>query len=85
MQYLAGDVGRELQKQDAIHDVADLAHAALSGTPASVRPRPEPPSRGRIRLELLSDDGRVLAEGHAMAALTPSPLDTGTSPKAASP
>jgi hypothetical protein len=34
MQYLAGDVGRELQKQDAIHDVADLAHAPACSSPS---------------------------------------------------
>jgi AcrR family transcriptional regulator len=53
-------------------ELADAATAALSGTPASARR--QPPSlarRGRIRLELVSDDGSVLAGGEATAELVP--------------
>jgi hypothetical protein len=55
-----------------LDELAEAAYAALSGTPPSARPRREPLSRrGRIRLELLADDGRVLADGEATAELIP--------------
>jgi AcrR family transcriptional regulator len=72
--WLAGHLSAPLHSY--LDELADAACAALSGTPASARPRPEPRSRGRIRLELLADDGRVLAEGQAMAKLTTSRIDT---------
>jgi AcrR family transcriptional regulator len=50
----------------------DAAAAALTGTPI---PQREPifraPVEGRIRLQLLSDDGTVVAEGNVVAALSP--------------
>jgi AcrR family transcriptional regulator len=60
-------------------ELADAATAALSGTPASARR--DPPSlarQGRIRLELVSDDGSVIADGEAIAELQP--LRAGTAP-----
>jgi AcrR family transcriptional regulator len=60
-------------------ELADAATAALSGTPASARR--DPPSlarQGRIRLELVSDDGSVIADGEATAELQP--LRAGTAP-----
>jgi hypothetical protein len=60
-------------------ELADAATAALSGTPASARR--DPPSlarQGRIRLELVSDDGSVIADGEATAELRP--LRAGTAP-----
>ena len=55
-------------------ELADAACAALSGTPASSEPRPQPPpGRGRIRLELISEDGSVLADGEATAELRARP------------
>jgi AcrR family transcriptional regulator len=55
-------------------ELADAACAALSGAPASARRHPRSLVRqGRIRLELVSDDGSVLAGGEATAELLPVP------------
>jgi hypothetical protein len=68
--WLAGHLSAPLHS--FLDELAEAAYAALSGTPASARPRPAPLSRrGRIRLELLADDGRVLADGEATAELSP--------------
>jgi AcrR family transcriptional regulator len=68
-------------------ELADAATAALSGTPASARR--QPPSlarRGRICLELVSDDGCVLAGGEATAELVPVAAPARTAaPRAAMP
>lgn len=52
-------------------ELTDAACAALRGT--RVRPRKEPPplmnQRGRVTLELVGEDGRVIAQGHATADL----------------
>ena len=53
-------------------ELADAACAALSGTPASSRRRPQSTAaQGRIRLELVSEDGQVIAGGEATAELLP--------------
>jgi AcrR family transcriptional regulator len=68
--WLAGQLRSPLRAY--LDELADAATAALSGTPANARRRP--PSlarRGRIRLELVSDDGSVLAGGEATAELAP--------------
>jgi hypothetical protein len=68
--WLAGQLRSPLHAYS--DELADAATAALSGTPASARR--QPPSlarRGRIRLELVSDDGSVLAGGEATAELVP--------------
>ena len=53
-------------------ELADAAAAVLSGTPASSRRHPRSlASQGRIRLELVSDDGSVIANGEATAELLP--------------
>ena len=66
--WLAGHVSSPLQAH--LEELADAATAALSGAPS--RPRPKRSSlsqRGLIRLELLADDGSVLAGGQATAEL----------------
>ncbi len=51
-------------------ELADAASAALSGTPSRSRRPPRSLARqGRIRLELVSDDGSVIADGEATAEL----------------
>jgi AcrR family transcriptional regulator len=68
--WLAGHVSAPLHSY--LDDLADAACAALSGTPASARRKPASLSRrGRMRLELLADDGRVIAAGEATADLIP--------------
>jgi AcrR family transcriptional regulator len=68
--WLAGHVSSPLQAHLA--ELADAASAGLSGTPSRSRRGPGSLShRGRIRLELLADDGSVLAGGQATAELLP--------------
>ncbi|HTA32822.1 MAG TPA: TetR/AcrR family transcriptional regulator [Solirubrobacteraceae bacterium] len=68
--WLAGHLGSPLHAY--LDELADAAYAALTGTPASSRGRPRSLARhGRIRLELVSDDGSVVADGEATAELLP--------------
>lgn len=68
--WLAGHLNSPLHAY--LDELADAACAALSGTPASVTRRPRSLSRhGRVRLELLGDDGSVIADGEAIAELRP--------------
>jgi AcrR family transcriptional regulator len=68
--WLAGHLGSPLHSYR--DELADAACAALTGTPASSRSRPRSLARhGRIRLELVSDDGSVVADGEATAELLP--------------
>jgi AcrR family transcriptional regulator len=70
--WLAGQLRSPLHAY--LDELADAACAALSGTPSSVRRHPRSLARqGRIRLELVSDDGSVLAGGEATAELAPVP------------
>jgi AcrR family transcriptional regulator len=64
------------QLQSALHDtldeLADAATAALSVAPTRTRRPPRSLARsGRIRLELVADDGSVIADGAATAELVP--------------
>ena len=60
-----------------LQELADAAGAALSGTPASSRRlEPSPARHGRMRLELLSEDGSILADGEAVAELQSPPVGT---------
>jgi AcrR family transcriptional regulator len=53
-------------------DLIDAAVAGLSGTPTPQRePIRRAPVEGHIRIQLLGDDGTVVAQGHGVAALTP--------------
>jgi AcrR family transcriptional regulator len=68
--WLAGHLGSPLDAY--LDELADAACAALTGTPASSHSRPRSLARhGRIRLELVSDDGSVVADGEATAELLP--------------
>jgi AcrR family transcriptional regulator len=74
--WLAGELREPLGAY--LDELVDAATAALSGTPASVaRQSVELPRAGRIRLELVAEDGSVLAAGEAEADLTA----LGTSPE----
>jgi AcrR family transcriptional regulator len=67
---LAGQLGSPLSAY--LDELVDAACAALSGTPAGSRRRPHSLARhGRIRLELVGDDGSVIADGEATAELLP--------------
>jgi AcrR family transcriptional regulator len=66
--WLAGQLPDPLL--DYAEDLTDAAVAALSGSPTAKSRRPRPPRQGRIRLELVGDDGTILAEGDALATLT---------------
>lgn len=70
--WLAGQLGSPLHSY--LDELVDAACAALSGTPASSRRGSRPLARhGRIRLELVTDDGSVIADGEATAELLPPP------------
>ncbi len=70
--WLAGELRDPLSAY--LGELVDAAAAALSGTPASgSRQPPELPRSGRVRIELIAEDGSVLAEGEALADLTAPP------------
>jgi AcrR family transcriptional regulator len=73
--WLAGQLSSPLHAY--LDELADAACAALSGTPASSRSRPRSLARhGRIRLELVADDGSLIADGEATAELMPAQAGT---------
>jgi AcrR family transcriptional regulator len=60
-----------------LDELADAARSALSGNPASARRRLHSVSRhSRIRVDLLADDGSVIAGGEATAELLPASTET---------
>ncbi len=66
--WLAGRVTTPLHAY--VDELAGAACAALSGTPARARhAAPAPARHGRIRLELVSDDGGLIGEGEATAEI----------------
>jgi AcrR family transcriptional regulator len=66
--WLAGQVTSPLHAY--IDELADAACAALSGTPARARHTAPPLARlGRVRLELVSDDGDLIGQGEATAEI----------------
>ena len=69
--WLAGQVASPLH--DYLDELAGAACAALSGRPATVKRTPVPVARhGRLRLELVSEEGSVIGRGEATAEiLTP--------------
>jgi AcrR family transcriptional regulator len=74
--WLAGQLGSSLH-DSYCEELADAACAALSGTSVtSGRPPRSLASQGRIRLELLSKDGSVIADGEATAELLPTQAGT---------
>ena len=75
--WLAGELREPLSAY--LDELVDAAAAALSGTPASgSRQLPALPRAGRVRIELIAEDGSVLGEGEALADLTapPTPPET---------
>jgi AcrR family transcriptional regulator len=50
--------------------LVDAATAAIRGTPSAQRRSTPTPSIGRLRVQLLSPDGSIVAEGEATAPLT---------------
>jgi AcrR family transcriptional regulator len=71
--WLAGHLDRPLTS--FVDDLTDAACAGLAGTaargPGRERAARRVPARGRVTVEVLSDDGSVLAQGQAIAELTP--------------
>jgi AcrR family transcriptional regulator len=68
--WLAGQLSS--RPHEYLDELADAACAALSGEAVRARRRPRRGvPRGRIRLELLADDGSVIADGEATAELVP--------------
>lgn len=72
--WLAGQVASPLH--DYLDELAEAACAALSGRPATVRRTQAPVAhQGRLRLELVSEEGKVIGAGEATAEiLAPAPL-----------
>jgi AcrR family transcriptional regulator len=69
-QWLAGQASEPLRRY--LDQLADAAAAALSGPPAATA-RPAAAARhGRVRLQIVSEDGSVVAEGEATVDLLPS-------------
>jgi AcrR family transcriptional regulator len=71
--WLAGHLDRPLIS--FVDDLTDAACAGLAATagrgPGRGRAARRVPARGRVTVEVLSDDGSVLAQGQAIAELTP--------------
>ncbi len=67
--WLSGALSGPLHEH--VDELADAAYASLTGQPVrSSRKRTAPSARkGRMRLQLISDDGAVLAEGEATTEL----------------
>jgi AcrR family transcriptional regulator len=60
-----------------VDELADAAWAGLRGKPAPARADAViPPDRGRLAVELIADDGTVLAQGQATARLVRTDNDT---------
>jgi hypothetical protein len=54
-----------------VDELADAAIAAVSGNPGAGRAPRRRPREGRVRVQLLTSDGVVTAEGEAVAELVP--------------
>jgi AcrR family transcriptional regulator len=68
--WLAGQV--DALPSAFVDELADAACAALRGTRVPARSTPPATGQhGRVTLELVSDEGNVLAKGHATAELVP--------------
>jgi AcrR family transcriptional regulator len=74
--WLAGQLNAPLHAY--VDHLADAASSALSGKPGHTgrRAADTRPRRGRLRLQLVSDVGEVVAEGEATAELLPAPGGT---------
>jgi AcrR family transcriptional regulator len=69
--WLAGEIAAPLASY--VDELTEAACAALSGTSNKQRmvTRASQPRHGRVRVELVADDGRLIAEGEATTELTP--------------
>lgn len=67
--WLSGQVAARLT--DFTDELADAAWASLRGTPVPSHAGPAVPATGTLTLELVSDDGVVVARGRAVARLEP--------------
>lgn len=70
--WLQGQLRGELL--DYLNELVDAAVAALSSSPAGASSRrraADAPRQGRLRLELMAEDGSVVARGEATAELQP--------------
>jgi AcrR family transcriptional regulator len=65
--WLAGQTDQPLR--DYVDELADAACGALLPSPARPQARRPPATRGRVRLELLADDGGVVGEVEATAEI----------------
>jgi AcrR family transcriptional regulator len=75
--WLAGQIASPLTA--FVDELTDAAWAGLRGTQVRTRTTHYVPAAGRLRLELVTDDGSVLAQGQATAQLRPlEPADSGT-------
>ena len=76
--WLAGQVTSPLSAY--VDQLVDAACAALSGTPARVRQAAPPLARqGRVRIDLVSDEGDVVGHGEATAEIVPAAAARGAS------
>jgi AcrR family transcriptional regulator len=72
--WLAGQTRRSLHTY--VDQLTEAATAALSGKPATARrKRPTAADHGRMRLQLVSGDGQIIAEGEAAIDLRPFPAE----------
>jgi len=78
-QWLAGQAGESLRSY--LDQLADAATAALSGPPVATARHRDAGRHGRMRLQLVSDDGSIIAEGEATMELLPSQEGTATPPR----
>lgn len=68
--WLAGQVASPFH--DYLDELAEAACAAISGRPTTVRRTRAPIARqGRLRLELVSEEGSVIGQGEATAEILP--------------
>jgi AcrR family transcriptional regulator len=75
-QWLAGQASEPLRSY--LDQLADAAAAALSGPPAATAWHRDPGRHGRMRLQIVADDGSIIAEGEATMDLLPSQAETAT-------
>ena len=71
--WLAGQVTSPLNAY--VDQLVDAAYAALSGTPVRARHAAPPLARqGRVRIDLVSDEGNVVGHGEATAEIVPAQM-----------
>jgi AcrR family transcriptional regulator len=76
-QWLAGQASEPLRSY--VDQLAAAAAAALGGPPAAIARHRDAGRHGRMRLQIVADDGSIVAEGEATIDLLPSQAETATS------